>query len=82
MIDATVINNIITYLITLIATMIFAMRILEKKWNRRDACLVVKDAIEVLESTEPAKAIQLENFLRPFCDKYWKKDEKTKGGKK
>ena len=79
MVDPQTINTIITYLITLIAAFIFALRILEKKWNRRDACLVAKDAIEILKTTEPAKAAQLENFLKPFCYKYWKKD---KGGSK
>ena len=76
MFDPSTVNSIITYLITLIATLIFAMRILEKKWNRRDACLVAKDAIEVLRTAEPTKAVQLENFLEPFCNKYWKKDKR------
>lgn len=76
MIPIDTINQVITYIITLLAALIFALRILEKRWNRRDACLVVKDAIEVLKETEPVKAIQLQNFLRPFCDKYWKSENK------
>ena len=76
------INTIVTYAITLIAALIFAVQLLEKKWNRRDACLVAKDAIEILKSTEPVKATQLKNFLKPFCSKYWKESDGNEGKSK